>query len=81
MLSYGDGLADIDINRLLAFHREHGKIATVTTVTPTSRFGIVEMTGNGRISRVSRSGQKTLVFCSLQPFTHPLPGGFGGEPY
>jgi glucose-1-phosphate cytidylyltransferase len=51
MLSYGDGLADIDIKRLLAFHNEHGKIATVTTVTPTSRFGIVEMSGSGQVMK------------------------------
>ena len=51
MLTYGDGVADIDINRLLAFHKQHGKIATVTTVTPTSRFGIVEMSGNGQVMK------------------------------
>ena len=49
MLSYGDGVADIDLKRLLAFHQEHGKIATVTTVTPTSRFGILEMSGSGQV--------------------------------
>jgi glucose-1-phosphate cytidylyltransferase len=49
MLTYGDGVADIDLKRLLAFHKQHGKIATVTTVTPTSRFGIVEMSGNGQV--------------------------------
>jgi len=49
MLSYGDGLADIDVKRLLAFHQEHGKIATVTTVAPISRFGIVEMSGSGQV--------------------------------
>lgn len=51
MLTYGDGVADIDIERLLAFHREHGKIATVTTVTPTSRFGIVEMSERGQVMK------------------------------
>lgn len=51
MLSYGDGVADIDIGRLLAFHAEHGKIATVTTVTPTSRFGILEMSGSGQVMK------------------------------
>lgn len=51
MLSYGDGLADIDVRRLLAFHKEHGKIATVTSVTPVSRYGIVEMSGSGQVLR------------------------------
>ena len=39
MLTYGDGVADLDIQRLLAFHREHGRIGTVTGVRPPSRFG------------------------------------------
>jgi glucose-1-phosphate cytidylyltransferase len=39
MLTYGDGVANVDINKLLAFHREHGKHATVTAVRPPSRFG------------------------------------------
>jgi glucose-1-phosphate cytidylyltransferase len=51
MLTYGDGVANIDIKRLLAFHKQHGKIATVTTVTPTSRFGIVEMSGSGQVMK------------------------------
>ena len=39
MLTYGDGVSDVDINRLVAFHRSHGKIATVTAVRPPARFG------------------------------------------
>jgi glucose-1-phosphate cytidylyltransferase len=39
MVTYGDGVADIDIERLLAFHRRQGKLATVTAVRPSSRFG------------------------------------------
>lgn len=38
-LTYGDGLADVDIPALLAFHREHGRLATVTAVQPPGRFG------------------------------------------
>jgi glucose-1-phosphate cytidylyltransferase len=43
MVTYGDGVADIDISSLLEFHRSHGKTGTVTSVRPTSRFGIMEM--------------------------------------
>jgi glucose-1-phosphate cytidylyltransferase len=39
MMSYGDGVADLDINRVIEFHRRHGKLATVTAVRPPSRFG------------------------------------------
>ena len=38
-LTYGDGVADIDVQKLVAFHRSHGKIATVTAVRPGSRYG------------------------------------------
>lgn len=46
MLTYGDGVADIDINALLAFHKSHGKLATVTGVNPASRFGGLSVDGN-----------------------------------
>ena len=39
MMTYGDGVANIDIDRLVAFHRAHGRLATVTAVRPPSRFG------------------------------------------
>lgn len=39
MLTYGDGVGNVDIAKLLAFHRSHGKVATVTAVRPAARFG------------------------------------------
>jgi glucose-1-phosphate cytidylyltransferase len=39
MLTYGDGVSDVDLEKLLAFHRSHGRIATVTAVRPPARFG------------------------------------------
>ena len=45
MLTWGDGLSDVDLSRLLAFHRAHGKLATVTTVRAPARFGYVEIDG------------------------------------
>ena len=44
MLTYGDGVADIDIDALLKFHKSHGKMVTVTAVHPSARFGELEMT-------------------------------------
>jgi glucose-1-phosphate cytidylyltransferase len=38
-MTYGDGVADVDIGALIAFHRRHGKLATVTAVTPPGRYG------------------------------------------
>ncbi len=46
MLTYGDGLADINIQELLAFHKSHGKLATVTAVRPPSRFGTLDLNGS-----------------------------------
>lgn len=43
MVTYGDGLGNIDINELLKFHRSHGKKATVTAVHPPSRFGAMSL--------------------------------------
>ena len=46
LLTYGDGVADIDLDALLAFHRSHGKMVTVTAVRPMARFGELEMDGD-----------------------------------
>jgi glucose-1-phosphate cytidylyltransferase len=42
-LTYGDGLADVDLTKLVAFHEAHGKLATVTAVQPPGRFGALEV--------------------------------------
>jgi glucose-1-phosphate cytidylyltransferase len=49
MMSYGDGVSDVDLPGLLAFHRRHGKLATVTSTQPTGRFGALELGEDGRI--------------------------------
>ncbi|MCY3736333.1 MAG: glucose-1-phosphate cytidylyltransferase [Gemmatimonadaceae bacterium] len=46
MLTYGDGVADVDIPRLAAFHASHDSLATVTAVHPPSRFGRLELDGD-----------------------------------
>lgn len=46
LLTYGDGLANININALVSFHHEHGKLITLTGIQPTSRFGYLETNGN-----------------------------------
>ena len=49
LLTYGDGLSDINITKLVQFHNSHGKIASLTTVQPEGRFGSVDATINGKI--------------------------------
>ncbi len=51
LCTYGDGLADIDLNALLNFHLSHGKIATVTTVQPLSRFGVMDVNKEGLVTQ------------------------------
>jgi glucose-1-phosphate cytidylyltransferase len=46
MMTYGDGVANINIQELLAFHRRQGKLATVTTVRPPARFGTITLGGD-----------------------------------
>jgi glucose-1-phosphate cytidylyltransferase len=46
MLTWGDGVSDVDLDELLAFHRSHGKLATLTAVRPPARFGHLELNGD-----------------------------------
>jgi glucose-1-phosphate cytidylyltransferase len=51
LVTYGDGVADVDIRALVEFHHAHGRVATVTTVRPTSRFGVLDVGEDGRVQR------------------------------
>src|SRR3989338_3498080 len=57
LMTYGDGVADVDIKKLVAFHKKHGKLATVTAVRPPSRFGGLEF----REDVVSRFVEKPQI--------------------
>jgi glucose-1-phosphate cytidylyltransferase len=50
MLTYGDGVADVDLRELVAFHREMGRLATLTAVQPSGRYGSLAMRANGVVS-------------------------------
>lgn len=49
MLTYGDGVADVDIAKLVEFHKHHGRQATVTSVQPMGRFGALDLAGDNRV--------------------------------
>jgi len=51
MLTYGDGVSNVNINNLLQFHKTHGKYATLTAVTPTGRFGNLEIGNNNNVKK------------------------------
>ena len=50
MLTYGDGVADVNIHKLLAFHKSHGKMVTVTAVQPAGRFGVIDIDKDNNVS-------------------------------
>lgn len=51
LLTYGDGVCNVDIRNLIEYHKQHGKLATVTTVTPVSRFGMVDIGVEDQVHR------------------------------
>lgn len=51
MLTYGDGVSNVDLNALLAFHKKHGKIATMTAVNVGQQFGVLEIDNEGTINK------------------------------
>ncbi len=53
-LTYGDGVSDVNLNQLLAFHKKHGKVGTVTTVRPTSRFGNLTVEEDNKITNFEK---------------------------
>jgi glucose-1-phosphate cytidylyltransferase len=50
-VTYGDGVADIDIGALIAFHKSHGRLGTITAVIPPGRYGALDLEPDGRVKR------------------------------
>jgi glucose-1-phosphate cytidylyltransferase len=57
IVTYGDGLADVDIHALLQFHESHGRLATVTTIRPLSRFGVMDLSPEGQVRQFREKPQ------------------------
>jgi len=57
IVTYGDGLADIDVSALVGFHEAQGRKATITTVRPLSRFGLVDVNGGSTVTRFREKPQ------------------------
>ena len=57
IVTYGDGLADVDVSSLLKFHEDHGRVATVTTVQPLSRFGVLDVSPDGMVEQFREKPQ------------------------
>ena len=70
MLTWGDGVSDVNLDKLLDFHRSHGRLATVTAVHPPARFGQVEIEGEKAIDFSERPLQHGWIngaFFVLEP--------------
>jgi len=71
LVTYGDGLADIDITALQEFHKKSGCLATVTTVQPTSRFGVMDVATDGKVLSFSEkpklAGWINMGFFIMEP--------------
>ena len=80
MLTYGDGLADIDLEALLRFHKSHGKMVTVSAVHPSARFGELETADGGQVISFKEKPQTGLGWINggyfvIQPEFFELIGG------
>lgn len=71
MLTWGDGVSNVDLRKLLAFHKSHGRLATVTAVRPTARFGHLEFDGDRLVEfsekPQTREGWINGAFFVLEP--------------
>ena len=61
MMTYGDGVANVNVGKLMAFHRRHGKLATVTAVRPPARFGGLDLSHDPSDCRVQNFTEKPQV--------------------
>ena len=59
MLTYGDGVSDIDINALLKCHKQSGKYLTLTIVKPNGRFGVLDIDSDGTVTNFAEKKQDT----------------------
>ena len=65
MITYGDGVADIDLDELLAFHHSHGKVLTISTTRPAGRFGAISIAPNGIIDSFQEKARKSQSFVNI----------------
>ena len=58
MMTYGDGVSDVDLDALLKFHREHGKAATLTAIQPGGRFGVLDIDDSQTVRQFSEKAKE-----------------------
>lgn len=65
MLTYGDGVADVDLKELLNFHGKGGRIATITTTRPEGRFGSMQIDANGKVERFREKARRDQSWVNI----------------
>lgn len=65
MLTYGDGVGNINLDKLLEFHRKHGKIATISTTQPEGRFGGLNIDSNGLVQGFKEKARKDQPWINI----------------
>ncbi|MBR3807295.1 MAG: glucose-1-phosphate cytidylyltransferase [Lachnospiraceae bacterium] len=58
MMTYGDGVSNVDLNKLLEFHKAHGKAATITAIQPGGRFGVLDIDENQGVRQFSEKAKE-----------------------
>ncbi len=58
MLTYGDGVSDVNIAELLEFHKKHGRIGTITAISVDQRFGVLDLGNNGQVHEFAEKEEK-----------------------
>lgn len=65
MLTYGDGVANVNIIELLEFHKKNGKLITITTTQPEGRFGAIQMSGDGVVQDFKEKARKDQSWINM----------------
>lgn len=65
MLTYGDGVGNVNLEALLAYHKEHGKVATITTTQPTGRFGGLKLSEDGLVEGFKEKARKDQSWINI----------------
>lgn len=74
LLTYGDGVSDVNLDELLKFHRQHGKIATITGVNVGQRFGVLEVDDQGAITAFQGEERRRRQDCKRRLYGHGAEG-------
>lgn len=65
MITYGDGVADIDLTELIGFHRERGKILTISTTRPEGRFGAISIDQEGNVDSFKEKARRSQSYVNI----------------